>query len=277
MSKVVEHPVALITGASRGIGAAAALRFAELGYHVAMVARDCRKLMEVSEKVQAQGVESLPINGDLSDLTFAESAVASCIAKWGRIDVLVNNAAWREIITMRTISLESWEKTLRVCLTTPAFLARWAAEHMQQRRSGAIVNISSIMSKQAAGISPAYVACKGAIDSLTYELASLYGHVGIRVVGINLGAITTDLNRDYAISNQADSSDALRQVSEDMIMLRRWADPNEIARCIAWLASEDASYITGTNVMVDGGWMHQHFPLSFKQQHFQQLFPKQFP
>ena len=99
---------------------------------------------------------------------------------------------------MREITLESWEKkTLRVCLTAPAFMARWAAEHMEPRRSGVIINISSIMSWQAAGIAPAYIACKGAIDSLTYELASLYGPSGIRVVAINPGAIDTEMSRDY--------------------------------------------------------------------------------
>src|SRR5581483_4657180 len=115
-------------------------------------------------------------------------------------------------------------------------LARWAAEHMEPRRSGVIINISSIMSWQAAGIAPAYIACKGAIDSLTYELASLYGPSGIRVVAINPGAIDTEMSRDYRDDSGQSVTDEIRAFSEDMIMARRWGKPEEIARVIAFVA-----------------------------------------
>jgi 3-oxoacyl-[acyl-carrier protein] reductase len=264
--------IAIVTGASRGIGAATAREFASRGYSVTLVGQDHEALAEVKRHVEAFAVETLVYVGDLANLEFAESVVSGTIERWGRVDVLVNNAAWREIATMRTIGLDSWEKTLRVCLTAPAFLARWAAADMESRGSGVIVNISSIMSKQAAGFCPAYIACKGALDALTYELAALYGPAGLRVLGINPGAIDTAMSRQLG---EVDSNDdeAVRQFSEDMIMLRRWGASEEIARAVAWVASDEASYLTGTSIVIDGGWQRQHFPYSLKHQQL----PAQFP
>jgi 3-oxoacyl-[acyl-carrier protein] reductase len=178
---------------------------------------------------------------------------------------LVNNAAWREIVSMRSISVESWERTVRVSLTAPAFMSRWAAETMQSQGGGVIINISSMMSSQAAGFSPAYIACKGGLDSLTYELATLYGPAGIRVVAVNPGAIDTDMSRDIGGEN-TDANDEMRRFSEDMIMLGRWGTPAEIARLIATLASDDCAYVTGTTITADGGWSRQHLPASLRQQ-----------
>jgi NAD(P)-dependent dehydrogenase (short-subunit alcohol dehydrogenase family) len=137
---------------------------------------------------------------------------------------------------------------------------------MEKRGRGVIINLSSMMSRQAAGISPAYVASKGALDALTLELASLYGPSGIRVVGVAPGAIDTELSRD--LSAGSPGPDETRRFSEDMIMLRRWGTPDEVAHVVRFLASDDASYISGTTIDADGGWLHQHLPLSLKRQVF---------
>ncbi|MEX0611689.1 MAG: SDR family oxidoreductase, partial [Pirellulales bacterium] len=144
----------------------------------------------------------------------------------------------------------------------------WAAESMHQRRRGVIVNVSSIMSRQAAGTCPAYVACKGAMDSLTYELAALYGPVGIRVVAVSPGAIDTELSNDFVDDAGQNISAKLRSYSEEMIALGRWGTSDEIARLIAFVASDEASYLTGTTVVADGGWHHQHLPLSLRRLQF---------
>lgn len=258
-----DQSVAIVTGASRGIGAATAIALAERRYHLTLVARDEKELERVGNQAISMGVDVLMLPGDLGDLNFVQSISQKTSQRWGQIDVLVNNAAWREITTMRDISLESWEKTLRVCLTAPAFLSRWAAEYMEQRGSGVIINVSSIMAERAAGICPAYIACKGAINSLTFELASLYGPGGIRVVGISPGAIDTEMSRDLDKTLPPANDPTLK---EDMIMLRRWGKPEEVAKTIAWIASEDASYLTGTTVVLDGGLLHQHFPHSLRRQ-----------
>ncbi|MCH9654661.1 MAG: SDR family oxidoreductase [Planctomycetes bacterium] len=267
-----ERPVAIITGAAGGIGGETAVCFAERGYDCVLLALPADDLEPVTSRIQKVGGQFLSCLGDLSDLDYAQSAVELCMSTWGRIDVLVNNAAWREITTMRKIELSSWETTLRVCLTAPAFLSRWCAEHMEPRGRGVIINVSSIQSQMAAGISPAYVAAKGALDSLTYELATLYGPSGIRALSVNPGAIDTAMGKDIAADQQS-TADQIRRVSEDMIPLRRWAQPREIAQTIVMLASDEASYLTGTSITVDGGWKQQCSPYSIK--HLQ--IPDEFP
>ena len=95
------------------------------------------------------------LDGDLSDLKFTESIAKRTVEQFGQIDVLVNNAAWREITTMRDISIESWERTLRISLTSPAFLAKWSAAFMETRKRGVIINISSVQSTRARGLATA--------------------------------------------------------------------------------------------------------------------------
>ena len=268
-----EQRVAIVTGASRGIGQATAIELARRGHDVTLVSRDRGALDNVRHSVEALGRRALVIAGDLADLDFAKQAVDQAVEHYGRVDVLVNNAAWRELVTMRHISPESWERTLRICLTSPAFMARWAAASMETRRQGVIINVSSMMSRQAAGMSPAYIACKGALESLTYELAALYGSRGIRVLTVSPGAIDTEMSNDYEDEAGDNVSQLIRDHSEDMIMLGRWGSSQEIANLIAFAASDDASYLTATTLSADGGWQRQHLPLSLRARQTPGEFP----
>jgi NAD(P)-dependent dehydrogenase (short-subunit alcohol dehydrogenase family) len=258
-----DRPVVLITGASRGIGAATARAYAQAGYDCAMLDLEADELFNVAEEAKSCGAEIETFIGDLSDLGFAQNSVNQCLERWGHIDVLVNNAAWRDIVTMRSIELSSWEQTLRVCLTAPAFLAKWCAVAMEKSGRGVILNVSSIQSRFPAGISPAYVAAKGGLDALTYELATLYGPSGIRVLSVNLGAIDTDLSRGYGTDG---IDQQLRNYVEDMIPLGRYGQPEEIGQTLLQLAGPGMSYLTGTTIEIDGGWFHQATPYSFKHQ-----------
>ena len=121
------------------------------------------------------------------------------------------------------------------------------------------------MSQHAAGTSPAYVAAKGGLDALTRELAALYGPAGIRVVAVNPGAVDTELSRDYTDADQGSLTSDIRRLSEDFTPLGRWARPEEIARVIAMLAGDDASFISGTCLTVDGSWTANIHPLSLKR------------
>ncbi len=268
-----ERPVALVTGASRGIGEATAVELARRGYDLTILARTEADLNRVADAIRDVGGQALVQCGDLVEVGFAEDAVQTTTDRYGRFDALISNAAWREIVTMRTISVESWEKTLRVSLTAPAFMARAAAVQMEKQGKGVIINVSSIMSERAAGFGPAYVACKGALDALTYDLSALYAPQGIRVIAINPGAIVTEMSGDYESADGERITDKLRAQSEDMIPMRRWGRPEEIARTIAFLVSDDASYITGTTILVDGGYKTQLSPYSLKHV----MFPDEFP
>jgi NAD(P)-dependent dehydrogenase (short-subunit alcohol dehydrogenase family) len=206
-------------------------------------------------------------------INYIENIVEETITKWGRIDVLVNNAVWRTIETMRTISKENWEKALRINLTAPAFLAKYTARAMEENKiAGVIINISSVMSQRAGGSGPAYIACKGGIESLTYELAVLYGPKGIRVVGVNPGNIITNLSSDYKDESGNNISEQLKNHMNDSTPLQRSGDPMEIANVCYWLSSEDASFITGTSILVDGGFLHNFNSYTMKNLQY----PKEF-
>jgi 3-oxoacyl-[acyl-carrier protein] reductase len=260
------RPVVIVTGASRGIGAATCVEFARRGYDVVLSARTEKDMAQVARRVEDEGGKALVLPGDLADLDYAQSVIDQTAGAWGRIDVLVNNAAWREITTMRRISVESWEKTLRISVTAPAFMARWAAAHMEAARRGVIINVSSVQSGIASGIAPAYIAAKGALDSLTYELAITYGPAGIRVVSLRPGAINTEMSGDYVNDEQAAAKmGKIQEYSLDAIPQRRWGTPEESAKTIAWLAGDDASYITGTTICMDGGLEHNYIPYKLKK------------
>jgi NAD(P)-dependent dehydrogenase (short-subunit alcohol dehydrogenase family) len=260
------RPVAIVTGAARGIGAAIAEEFGRRGYDLVLADVLGDELKATAQRAVGPGprgsVEAQV--GDLSDLRFAKQLIDSAIAGFGRIDVLVNNAAWRDLVTLRNVSLESWERTLRVGLTVPAFMSAWAAEHKERRGKGVIVNISSIQADMAGGYAASYVASKGALDSLTFDIATQYGPRGIRCVAVRPGAIDTDMNRVFRSPDGNQVSDRIMEHATDMIPLRRQGRPEEIARTVAWLASDDASYITGTTITVDGGWSTQINPYSLK-------------
>jgi 3-oxoacyl-[acyl-carrier protein] reductase len=259
-------PVALITGSARGIGRETAFEFARRGYDLGLLDVLQGELQATSREATDLGAECVAETCDLSSLEAAQASLHRVARHFGRLDVLVNNAAWREIKTMREISVESWERTIRICLTAPAFLARWSAEIMEPQGSGVIINVCSIMSRRGGGVAAAYPAVKGGLDSLTYELASLYGRSGIRVLAVSPGAIDTDLSADYPGGNGQSLEPQLRQWSTGEIPLGRWGQPAEIARVIAMLSSDDASYMTGTNVTVDGGWSRAHFPRELLKQ-----------
>jgi len=261
MIEDLEGRVVLITGASTGIGAAAARAFGANGARVAVHYNSSRDQAEaVVADIRAAGGQAMAVRGDVTSSAACREIVSTTIGAMGRLDVLVNNAAARELTTMREITVAEWDRTLRVCLTAPAFLARWAAAEMPP--GGVIVNIGSMMSRQAHGVSPAYIACKGAIESLTYDLAALYGPNGIRVVTVAPGAIDTAMSRLASSSERADAreDDPVRDFSESMTMLGRWGHPEEVARAVAWVASPEASYLTGTTLVLDGGWSRMHMP-----------------
>lgn len=269
---MTDKKVAIITGAAGGIGRETAKRYYREGYHLILSDINGDGLVALKEELISQtsnDPELVLCPGDLADLDYAKSLVDECRKRWSRVDVLVNNAVWRTHDTLRTISLADWEKTLKISLTAPAFLAKWTAELMEQQQIvGVIINISSVMAGRAAGTSPAYVACKGAIESLTYELASLYGPAGMRVVALAPGNVLTPLSSDFVAESGENISAKMEQNMHDQTPLQRSAHAREIANTIFWLSSNEASFITGTVLQVDGGFSHGFNNYSLKKLQF---------
>lgn len=247
------RPVAIVTGAAGGIGAALARQMVAAGYRLCLVDRDRDTLTRLGTELNASDAVELLV-GDLAELTFVETIVPRTIERFGQVDVLVNNAAIHDLGTLRDTTPAQWQAVLDVNLTAPTFLAKWAAEVMLGAAGGVVINVSSIEALQPKSLCPAYIASKSAMLGLTYNLANLYGPHNIRVVALCPGAVDTNLSRDYQSADGENLTAELRAETEDRIPLRRWATPEEIAGTILWLASDAASYVTGTEIVVDGGY-----------------------
>lgn len=265
-----ERKVVIITGAAGGIGSATAARFAAHNFSLVLSDRDKEGLDQLAARLEKENKTGCFIYpGNLEDPDYIKDLAEQAIEFGGRIDVLINNAAWRTVETMRTISFENWEKAIRVNLTAPAFLAKYVVGKMEEKKTrGVIINMSSVMARNAAGYSPAYIAAKGGIESLTYELAALYGPKGIRIVAVSPGNIETRLSNDYTDDKGRNVSNQLQRYVTRKTPLQRAGQPEEIANACYWLSSEEASFITGTSLLVDGGFLHNFNSYDIKRNQF---------
>ncbi len=263
-----QNQVAIITGASRGIGKAVAEKLATKGYYLTLVADEEAELEEVCESIGKTTMVKKKL-GNLENDNFLLQIIQDTYSSWGRIDVLINNAAWRTIETLRTINLENWEKTIKVCLTAPVFLSKEVAKIMENNSGkGVIINISSVMANRAGGTSPAYVAAKAALNAITNEIAVLFGPSRIRAIAVSPGNVLTQMSTDFKDKSGNNISKILAAEMENQTPLRRSAKPEEIANVIGWLCTEEASFISGTNIVVDGGFMNNFNGYSHKRTQF---------
>ena len=242
----------LITGASRGIGAASAVLAAERGYDVAIsYRRDAGAAGSVAERARAHGARTATIRADVADEDDVERMFATVDAELGTLAALVNNAGTLDLQTrLDEMTAERVERTLRVNVLGVFLCCRAAVRRMSTRHGGAggrIVNVSSV----AARIGGAreyvdYAASKGAVDTMTVGLANEVAEEGIRVNAVRPGIIYTEL---HALGGEPGRVDRLKSV----VPMRRGGDPAEVARAILWLASGESSYCTGSFVDASGG------------------------
>jgi len=251
--------VALITGSSRGIGKAIAIEFATKAYKVVLNARDERELSEAANDVRKSiGDNEERVSyfaGDISQETVCSSLINHAIETFGRIDVLVNNAgiggAQKRV---HEFTSDEWDYVMDVNLKGAFLCTREALRSMTDENNAigtkkgySIINISSVHESIPQPQSAPYSASKGGMEMLTKTVALEVADKGIRVNGIAPGAIATDMNRDILEDKQK------KEQEETRIPMHRIGAPEEIAKVAFFLASEDASYITGTTVYVDGG------------------------
>jgi NAD(P)-dependent dehydrogenase (short-subunit alcohol dehydrogenase family) len=239
-----EH-VALITGAARGIGRASAARFLAAGWRVAALDIDGAALRETCAAL-GPGALVLPIEGDVADPAAVTAAIAAVEARFGRLDALVNNAGTAVFKPLLETTLAEWNRVLAVNLTGP-FLATAAAAPMLGRTGGAVVNVTSISGLRASTLRVAYGTSKAALAHLTRQQAVELGELGIRVNAVAPGPVDTAMAK-------AVHSPAIRADYHDAIPLNRYGLEEELAAAIFFLASPEASYITGQILAVDGGF-----------------------
>ncbi len=232
--------VAVVTGGSRGIGAAAVAAFAAAGYRVAFLYRsDDEAAQAVAEKTGAMGVKA-----DVARSADVEKAFARVRAGLGGVDVLVNNAGISEFRLFDEISDDDWRRMLAVNLDGAFYCARAAAREMIARKRGCILNVSSVWGVSGASCEAHYAAAKGAVIALTKSLAQELGPSGIRVNAVAPGVIRTDMNG-------ALDDEAIRDL-EQRTPLGRLGEPEEVAAALVFLAG--AAFITGQVLGVDGGF-----------------------
>jgi glucose 1-dehydrogenase len=246
----------LVTGGSSGIGQAIAVRFAEYGANVAInylrspeEAHDTeRQVHDCVEKVKREGVRDVLVQGDVSKEDDVVAMVSDAMGQLGGIDVLVNNAGIQISSPSDELSAEHFDKVIAVNLRGSFMCAREAIRHfLAEEKPGVIVNVSSVHQIIPKPGYLGYSASKGGMQNLTRTLALEYAARGIRVNGVGPGATVTPINRAWIDDPEK------RRAVEEHIPMRRAGDADEMAGVAAFLASDDAAYITGQTVFVDGG------------------------
>ncbi|MDD5453602.1 MAG: 3-oxoacyl-ACP reductase FabG [Candidatus Bipolaricaulis sp.] len=237
---------ALVTGGSRGIGAAAAVKLAAQGCDVALSYRTQRTAAEeVAAAIQRLGSRALILQADLADLEQARDLVHEAAEGLGGLHILVNNAGYVQRVPWEELSLEDWERMLTVGLTAAFVCSRHAVPYMREGKFGRIVNVSSLRALTGSAHGIHYAAAKAGLLGLTKSLALAVAPFGITVNAVCPGFVATEINQE-ALAARGDEIRA-------QIPLGRVATADEIAAVIAFLCSEEAGYITGETVSANGG------------------------
>lgn len=245
-----QNKVVIVTGAAKGIGKGIAKVFSERGARVAVIDWDTLEGEKTAQELRTQGRESIFIQCDVSKEDQVMAMIDTVVKTFGKIDVLVNNAGIGVYKPVLEASSEDWDRCLSVNLKGVFLCSKYAIPHMQKLGKGAIVNISSVHSHATVnGVAP-YAASKGGITALTRNMAIDYGPA-IRVNAIAPGWVLTPLIQSI-FDSYPDPAEQQRQVENRQVM-KRIGRPEDIGYAAAFLASDEASFITGTQLFVDGG------------------------
>lgn len=248
----LKDKVAIITGARRGMGRTHALIFAEAGAKVVVSDISLDECQKVVDEIKDRGGDALAIKCDISQREEVDSMVSETIKNFGKVDVLVNNAGIADFKEFLSMTEEDWDRTININLKGYFLCSHAVAKEMAKQKSGVIVNIGSIAMGQVGIAFPNlvhYVSSKGGVAGLTQALALDLAKYNIRVNAIAPGAIETPM---------VDPIKADKQATEALISrlpMKRMGQPEEISSAVLFLASDAASYITGSILNVDGGWL----------------------
>ena len=245
MSASLKDRVSIVTGGSRGIGRAIALRLASQGSHVVVAARTAQACEPVAEEARLHGVEALALSMDVGDADSVKAAVSAVSEHFGQIDHLVNNAGITRDALLLRLKDDAWDDVLRTDLTGVFLCSRAVLKSMLRRRSGRIVSISSVVGLLGNPGQTNYAAAKAGVHGFTKALAREVASRSITVNAVAPGYVETDMTQDLP-------EEAKRQLREQ-IPLSRLGTGDDVAATVSFLLSDDASYITGQVISVDGG------------------------
>ncbi len=244
--------VAIITGGSQGIGRATALRLAAEGASVVVVARGAALLAEVESEIRAGGGQALAVSADISTPEGCASVVDAAIAAFGRLDILVNNAGTSATGEFESVTDEAWQADFDLKLFAAIRLARLAIPHMKQQGGGRIINITNIGAKQPRAKSMPTTVTRAAGLAFTKALSKEFAPDRILVNTVCIGLIRAGQHESRAVRTGVDVETLYANMAKD-IPLGRVGEASEAANVITFLASDAASFVTGTSINLDGG------------------------
>lgn len=245
----LKEKIAIVTGAGSGNGRQIALELAREGATVAIINRTKESGDKTLDMIKEQGGKGISVEGDVSDAKMFKEAISKVVEEYGRVDIMVNNAGiFDGQETFPTTDEESFDKVININLKGVFLGTKYVLENMMKNKYGVIINIASVAGLRGGLASPAYTASKHGIIGLTGDTATKHGADGIRAVAVCPGMIETSMTKDML----EDPSEQTKAII-DGIPLKRVGQPEEIGKLVAFLASDDAKYITGTTVVIDGG------------------------
>lgn len=248
----VKNKVAVITGARRGMGKAHAILLAIAGAKVLVSDIFLEECQQVVDEIEKAGGEAIAVKCDVTKKSEVEEMINSAVNKWGKVDILVNNAGIVQFKPFVELTEEDWDKVLDINLKGQFLCAQAATKQMIKQKSGNIINIASIDMGQVGRGTPYlshYSASKGGVVAFTEALAEELASYNIRVNAVSPGAIKTPIAEGQKVDPK------LAEAIMSQIPMKRIGEPEEVSNLVLFLASDASSYMTGSTVVIDGGWL----------------------
>jgi len=253
----LEGKVTLITGATSGIGRATAILFADEGAKVVAVGRRKEKGEELVNSIKKRGRDAYYVQADVSKAADCERMVKAAVQKYGKLNILFNNAGVVHVAKITETTEEAWDRVMNINLKGVFLASKYAIPEILKAGGGAIINTGSIYGNLGAGSYAAYCASKGGVQNLTRAIAMEYADKKIRINAVAPGSVMTEMLEEEIKIWGGDQPEQQKEKFAAMQPNGRIASPEEIAKVVLFLASDDASYITGASIDVDGGFSAQ--------------------
>jgi len=245
----LKDKIAVVTGSSRGVGRAVALGFAKEGAKVVINYTSNEKAAEeVVGSIQSMGGEALSVKADVAQKSDVDKLIGSAIATFGGLDILVNNAGFTRPALMVKMTEEQWDQVVDIHLKGAFLCSQAAANYMKEKNSGKIINVTSVAGLVGTVGQINYSAAKGGIISMTKSIARELARYNVCANVISLGIVATDMTETIR------ADEKLREIYMNRILLKRFAEAEDISPAFVFLASDESNYITGQLLCVDGGY-----------------------